>query len=391
MSSPRVSARNLVAVVATSLLAGGAAGCATAARPAEPRPAPLAPAEPTIVASPVVITPRDDDPHKRFDDAWKLLHAGRFREAAEAFDALAKADAPLDLVAASVFDGGIAWESAGERERALDHFRDAMRRFPDGEAGHGATVRAVRALAYLERWSELSTAADALLARSDLSDLDRIEGLGAKALAIVEAGDADGAERNVSKARDIVEARRLGEGGKLPVELAPVWFALGEIRRVRSEKIVFVPAPASFGEALERRCQGLLDAQSAFTDAMRSYDPHWAAMSGYRVGQLYQQLHRDVIDVPPPKTATTTAKKQLFEGAMRLRYRVLLEKGLKMMEHTVSLGDQTGENSAWIARAREARADLERALASEKDALARLPYTEADLRRALDALAAQKP
>ena len=47
------------------------------------------------------------------------------------------------------------------------------------------------------------------------------------------------------------------------------------------------------------------------------------AALGYRVGQLYQQLHRDVMQVPPPAKADTLKKKQLFEGAMRLRYRVL--------------------------------------------------------------------
>ena len=40
---------------------------------------------------------------------------------------------------------------------------------------------------------------------------------------------------------------------------------------------------------------------------------------------------------------------------MRLRYRVLLEKGLKMMEHTVMIGERTGEGSSWIERARDAK------------------------------------
>jgi hypothetical protein len=148
-----------------------------------------------------------------------------------------------------------------------------------------------------------------------------------------------------------------------------------------------VPLPANFAEALEQRCQGLLDAQSAYSDAMRSYDAHWAAMSGYRVGELYQRLHQDVLAMPLPKAATSTSKKQLFEGAMRLRYRVLLDKGLKMMDHTVALGERTGEASAWMERAREAKRKLEAALAEQKDFLAKLPYSEQELQRALDDLA----
>src|SRR5262249_37750555 len=147
-------------------------------------------------------------------------------------------------------------------------FYDAGKRHPEGEIGRWAALRAARLHAYLEQWSQLSSAADALLARTDLSDVERLEACGAKALALAEAGDPDAAEKFVSKGRDIVEALRLGEGGKLPLEVAQLFFALGEVRRLRSEAIVFVPAPANFADALERRCQWLLDAQSAYSDAM---------------------------------------------------------------------------------------------------------------------------
>ena len=228
------------------------------------------------------------------------------------------------------------------------------------QANGAAFVRRVSRLtsssgARCRRWPTFS------LARADLTDVERLEAYGDKSLAIVEAGDPDAAERFVIKGRDIIDALRLGEGGKLPLEVAQIHFALGEIRKLRSEAIVFVPVPANFAEVLERRCQGLLDAQSAYSDAMRSYDAHWAAMSGYRIGQLYQRLHEDVIHVPAPKSANTLEKKQLFEGAMRLRYRILLQKGLTMMEHTLMLGERTGEASPWIDRARDAKRDLEKA------------------------------
>jgi hypothetical protein len=160
---------------------------------------------------------------------------------------------------------------------------------------------------------------------------------------------------------------------------------------LKSEQIVFVPIPADFGAVLETRCTGLLDAQSAYTDAMRSLDAHWSAMAGYRVGQLYRDLHRDVMKVPPPTVAKTIRQKQLWEGAMRLRYRILLEKGLKMMDGTVRLGERTGESSAWVTRAKEAKKELETALSTEQEALARLPFTEDEIREALDQLKKKAP
>ena len=89
------------------------------------------------------------------------------------------------------------------------------------------------------------------------------------------------------------------------------------------------------------------------------------------------------MQIPPPAAATTTAKAQLFEGAMRLRYSVLLEKGLTMMEHTVQMAERAGEHSEWVVRATESKARLEQAVRDETAALDRLPYTREDLQRAL--------
>jgi len=104
------------------------------------------------------------------------------------------------------------------------------------------------------------------------------------------------------------------------------------------ERIRFAPVPSDFAAVLEQRCQLLLDAQSAYSDAMRAYDAHWSAMAGFRVGELYQKLHEELMQVPAPKSADSAGKRQLFEGAMRLRYSILLDKAKAMMDHTVAMG-----------------------------------------------------
>jgi tetratricopeptide (TPR) repeat protein len=364
------------------IAAAMAAGCAQ--RAAAP------PAQPVIQTTPIVITPREEEaPEATFRRAELLLAEGKGAEAGPLFDRLAQLDPAGPIAPMAHYKSGVAWDVAGDYPGALARFRAVVSRYKDRDIGRLATLGVSRLEAYLEQWSQLSATADLLLARGDLSDVDRIEGYGAKALAMVEAGDPDGAERFIARGRDLIEALRLGEGGKVPVQVAQIFFALGEVRRVRSESIVFVPLPPNFADALEQRCQGLLDAQSAYSDAMRSYDTHWPAMSGYRVGELYQKLHRDVLAVAPPKTATTTEKKRLFEGAMALRYRILLEKGLKMMDHTLMFATRTGEASVWVDRARAAKREIERALEEQKAKLEKLPYSEKDLQKALDDLAAK--
>ena len=168
--------------------------------------------------------------------------------------------------------------------------------------------------------------------------------------------------------------------------MARLFFALGEVRRARAEAIRFVPTPPDFGAVLERRCQLLLDAQSAYSATMRAYDAHWSAMAGFRTGELYQSLHAELMAVTPPASADTPARRDLFEGAMRLRYTILLEKALAMMDHTLGMATRTGERSAWVARAAAARAELHAARAREEAILERLPYTRGELTRAMDDL-----
>jgi hypothetical protein len=365
-----------------SIVVAFVAACARGPESAPP------PAHPIIYVAPTLVTPKDDEPPvQKFERARALLVDGKGAEAAPLFDELAADASTGAIVPLASFNAGVAWEQAGAREAALQRFRATAESHPEGDVGKWAAIRAARLHAYLEQWSQLSAMSDQLLARSDLTDVERLEAFGSKALSVIEAGDADAADKFIAKGRDIIEALRLGEGGKLPLEVAQIHFALGEVRRVRGEAIVFVPLPANFADALERRCQLLLDAQSAYSDAMRSYDAHWAAMSGFRVGELYQRLHKDVMSIPPPRTAATSSDKRLFEGAMRLRYRVLLEKGLKMMEHTVMLGERTGEASAWIERAGAAKREIELALNEEKERIAKLPYSEKELQKALDDLA----
>ena len=377
-----------------------ATGCATGC---SPTPAALAPVTPpahggvppssrTVEVAPVVISPfTDAELAARFERARALLLAEKYKEAAEIFDQLLRLSPDGEVAPPSLYNSALAHEGLNERQTALDRYREFQRRFPEHATTRGALFRMGRLLGYLERWGELVGVADQILARKDLSVLEAIEAHGEKALGLVEQDKVDEAAREVSQARDLIEEHRLGEAGKPPLELAQVSFALGEVRRRKSERITLTPLPANFADVLEQRCQGLLDAQNAYTEAMRSFDAHWSAMAGYRVGQLYQQLHRDVMQIPPPAKASTLKKKQLFEGAMRLRYRVLLEKGLKMMEGTVRLGERTGEDSLWVHRAKEAQRDLTLSLEDEKNALARLPFSEAELQAALDQLKKPAP
>lgn len=384
------SARLRALSAALPLLGLQLAACASTG-PSSPqqRPAAVAAASgPPIIEAPTTYVTSSDAATmaELFERAKAALVAGRFSEAAASFDRLTALEPSGSFASASLFNAGLAYEALDNRGSALERFRQLSRSHSQAPETHAGLVRAMRILVYQEQWTELASTADLLLAYANVAPIEKMEAHGCRALGAAAQGDLESASAHIARARTILEDLHLDDGGKLPLAAAPAFFALGEVRRQRGEKIQFVPVPPNFAQVLEERCQLLLDAQDSYAAAMRSSDPHWAAMAGYRVGQLYQRLHQDVLAIPPPSTATTERQRQLFEGTMRLRYRVLVEKGLTMMERVLRISERMGEHSAWVTRAREAREELTRGLDKEKAALKKLPYSEADLQRALDDL-----
>jgi tetratricopeptide (TPR) repeat protein len=360
-------------------------GCA--ARAPVAKPASLAPA--ALRVEPQIVTP--DEGASRRELLGRAEHAlleSRWQDAVQTLETLRAAghitsdpDMPVIL-----FNLGLAYEGLGDREHARDVYHEEARTFPASREARTALLRVIAIHADLEEWEPLGETADALLARKDLDAVDHMTALGGRALSAVERGDDGVAMRDVQNGLDEVETLGFGATGRLPSPAAQLRFALAEVRRVRSERIEFVPVTPDFLSKIEARCQGLLDAQHAYADAMRSEDPHWAAMSGYRIGAMYRALHHDLVQIPPTEQAKTDKQKQLFFAMMHMRYRVLLEKGLEMMKRTSAFASKNPDVLPWAKRADAARADMEQALADEKALFATFPYTEEEVQKALSIL-----
>jgi tetratricopeptide (TPR) repeat protein len=376
-------ARRSPARYALPLLAILATACGGAAR--DPAKTPQPPLR--VDASNQIIGPRAEGTARELRARGeRALLEQRWQDAVDAFEALVGGDPASNDDPQVIYDLALAYEGVGLREKARERYREVVRRFPSDPNARIALAREVSLDAYLEDWTELGQVGEQLLARKDIEVADRMLGLGARGLARITAGEEAGASRDIGEGLDLVEETRFGATGQLPVAAAMLKYAEGELRKLRSEKIVLNPPPPDFVQRLEQRCQLLLDAQSSYADAIRSVDLHWAAMSGFRVGEMYRTLHQHLMMIPPTEKAKTEHDKQLFYGIMHVRYRALLEKGLEMMKRTLALGERTGVASAWMRRADAAKAEMERALEEEKSTLARFPFTEEALEKALEVM-----
>jgi tetratricopeptide (TPR) repeat protein len=312
------------------------------------------------------------------------LLAQRWQEAVDAFEAVLAGDPASANDPQVIYDLALAYEGLGEREKARARYREVVRRFPTDANARNALVREVSLDAHLEDWAALGEAGEMILARKELDPAEKMLGLGARGLSKIQAGDETGATRAIQQGLELMDETRYGATGQLPVAAAMIKYANGELRKYRSEKISLNPPGADFVLKLEMRCSFLLDAQSSYADAIRAVDPQWAAMSGYRVGEMYRTLHHDLMLIPPTEKAKTESDRQLFYGIMHVRYRVLLEKGMEMMKRTLALGEKTGAGSAWMKRAEVLKVEMDQALEDERGVIAKFPFTEEELQKALE-------
>jgi hypothetical protein len=355
--------------------------CGAAARPEPPRAGSGAGAAgPDVQVPRTVVTAKGASSiPEMLAEAASLAQQKRHAEAAAAYDRAYQLESEGAAGDDAAWGAAEAHDQAGNHEAALARFELFARRQHDSAKGAAALVRATRLLVFLSRFEPAGLHADRLLKKLDLlNELARISVFSAKALSLLARDELEQASYFIEKGREIVDAHRLDAATVIQRDLAPLYFALGESRRLRAERIKFEPLPPNFAVVLEARCQLLLDAQSAYADAMRANDAHWSAIAGYRVAELYQKLHQELLSIRTPPSAATERDRHLYEGAVRTRYAILLTKAKAMAEHTLTMATRTGEHSQWVERTRQALAAIDRGIADEQAALAKLPYTRQD-------------
>jgi tetratricopeptide (TPR) repeat protein len=367
-------------------------GCAPATLPPNVATAPTHESVPTQIIAPHA----EGNSRELFAKAEAALAARNWTEAINNFTALLNANekSAADLFPTALFDLGVAYEGSSARNEARDDYARLVASYPDDALAKPSLLRILDLDAFLEDWPELGKTAQIVLDRKDADDVDRMTALGARGLSEIEIGNDVPAGRDVEAGLEISERLNIGAGGRLPAPVSQLRFALGEIRRVRSERIHFVPddvpdamnVPADFLAKMNARCEGLMDAQHAYGEAMRSVDAHWIAMSGFRVGEMYRKLHHDLMVIPPTLLAKSDKQKQIFFAIMHVRYRVLLEKGADMMDRTISVADAGLDSSDWISRARALKADIDLALDEEKAVIKSFPFSEDEIKKAIEIL-----
>jgi tetratricopeptide (TPR) repeat protein len=299
-----------------------------------------------------------------FDRATALLNSQRCDDAVALYLRLAREFPASRLVSSAHYNAGLCLEDTGRLPEAAERFEAVLAAAsPDPRDALHAHLMLSNLYVRLERYDDAIRLCDAALARTTLDPDERVELMARKAQAHIGARRLAEAER---AGRDALSYwRRLPEDS--PVRdlfyVAAANFVVAETLRERAEGIGIPQASVEQQrQALEDRARVLLDAQREYFNTIRIGHAHWAAASGYRIGQMYDAFWTVISTAPvPPRPDLSPDLYRVFSEEyhrnLREMVKPLLQHAVRYWEMTLLMVERTGARSEWSDRARR---DLDR-------------------------------
>jgi tetratricopeptide (TPR) repeat protein len=280
------------------------------------------------------------------------------RRAALAFSRLADGFADSPRRPAALYNAGLAFQRLEEWRLALERFQALAHEQP-GADGHDAVFRMAECYYHLKESDEAHRALDGLLAQPDLPTATRIRALSAKGIVELEEGRPTDAERTL---REAVRVYHLVQDRERLEDYHPgqAQFYLGEVFRAYFQAVKLDPTRArepDLQRDLEYKAELLLSAQGHYLRAIRIGNADWAIAAGYRIGELYDELYRHLVEAPTPSNLDAN-QAQLYRSELRGKIRVLLTKAIAIYERTLATAERVGvSDNKFLA---QTQASLER-------------------------------
>jgi len=214
-----------------------------------------------------------------------------------------------------------------------------------------------------KRYEDAARRLHALAELPGLDPLRRGSALLQEGVCRIEAGQRVEGQALLRQALEIFDR----EAEKQPIDptlrsQAEYW--LGEAYDREFRELQLDPAGMTddaLSQALERKTALLLSAQGHFLRCIRQGDGDWAVAAGYRIGEMYEVLHDQLLAAPLPADLTEE-QRALYLQELKGRLRILVEKAIGIYQETVEAAQRTGARGDAIARANAGIERLRRSL-----------------------------
>lgn len=372
-------------IVAAAMLLAASCSARHAPPPAAPARAPAAqetPAGEEAVARPgervydlegmrieVAGRSAEGEPELVAYDAQSLLDAGNDAlargqpdQAMAHYEKLVQAFPTSRLAPAAIYNLGLAHEARGEHEQAIAQYRRLAEDPALDRDAVEAHQRIAAVLAELGRWSEARDTLTALLARSNLTHGDRIEGLARLGYVVLEQQEYAAAETHLRAA--------LESHARLTGKLDTLYFvAMSRYYLAQIPHRQFRATPMRLPDRqLERDLQAKAElvalAYDRYVEVLQVTDAYWGTAAGYQMSQIYKELWDDIVAAPIPTQLSPEAA-AYYVKEVHARVRGMLEKAMAGHLRNVELAGVYGTATEWSDASRVRADEIAQLLARE--------------------------
>jgi tetratricopeptide (TPR) repeat protein len=285
-----------------------------------------------------------------FDVGTRAFQGGEFEKAAQHFDRLWSSFPASENLAPALWNAGLSQERLGRFSEALERFERYLRLKdePDGQ------FHAALAEYKLGRLDDAARRLHRLAERPGLPVLRKADALLQEGVCRIESGARSEGEGLVRAALDVYEHDK--EERVDPALPAQAEFWLGESYRGAFRQQKLDPSSMdekALGDALELKAQLLLSAQGTYLRCIRRGDGEWATAAGYRIGELYEEFHDELLGAPLPK-GLTEEQRALYQAELRKKVRNLIGKAIQIYEQTLSTAQRVGARNAYVEKTGQA-------------------------------------
>jgi tetratricopeptide (TPR) repeat protein len=307
--------------------------------------------QPTVItAGPPSLVPLGQmDDATLFDAGTRAFQAGDFDKAAQHFDRLWQGFPESPQLLPALWNAGLSQERLARYGESLLRLEKYLAYKDEPEAQFHAAYAEYQ----LHRLDAAAARLQALTQRPGLKPLLKAQALLQQGVCRIEGGARPGGELLV---RAALEAYKHLDDPVDPALPAQAEFWLGESARGGFREIAVDPSAMDdrkLQDALERKSEFLLAAQEHYLKAIHQGDGEWATAAGFRIGELYESFHEELLHAPPPP-GLNQEQRAFYDRELHKRVRTLVTKAIRIYEQTLTQAQESGANNAYRQKTQDA-------------------------------------
>lgn len=292
-----------------------------------------------------------------FEEANDYLRADDTANAIRLYTFVIDTFSDESYVRTAHYNLGLALEQERRFDEALAHYNTIIATWLGSDDATWAHFRVAECASQLGRYEDIPALMEAVLPRSGLHLIDRIEAHLRWGNALLELRQYAESDMHLQEALELNERARMrwrpgDEAADEPLPDDHAMLAQANFSRGRIYHELFLEIRLVLPE--ERLTRDLIDkgqlfeqAQEAYLDGVRTGHRYWATAAGFMIGQLYEDFYYDVLATEIP-TSFNELELEIYFEELRAFLEPAMERAMGIYENNLAMAYRIGSQNEWV-------------------------------------------